>query len=208
MAEEPQDIDLLARVEHGGKAASGALETLYIRYAQRFFSFLRKRGLNKEDAEEVIQKTFVNLMTRNLNTSSIQNARAYLWRCLRYAWQDHLRANSTDPGSFAENPMDEESVLGLLDRLSNEDAPVDDMLGLRDCLGRMWAQFSEEHEERATALYLAVVEGWSREDLAEFLERSYGATRDFLSQCRKRFVEAFSKMCPDYVPGGHAAAGR
>ncbi|MEM8548373.1 MAG: RNA polymerase sigma factor [Pseudomonadota bacterium] len=200
MTDNNEDAELLRKVAAGKRDAPKALEALYTRYAQPFFAFLRKRGLSKEDAEEVIQKTFVNLMGRQLNVETIENGRAYLWRCLRYAWQDHLRDSGKEP-SITATPADEDSADLLLERLTDDTAPIDDMLGLKDCLGRMWSQFSEEHEERATAIYLAVVEGWSREDLAQFLNRSYGATREFISQCRKRFITVFSEICPDYMPG-------
>ncbi len=198
-----EDLKLLRAVAAGKRGANKALEQLYTSYAQPFFSFLRKRGMSKEDAEEIIQKTFVNLMGRKLSVDKVDNARAYLWRCLRYAWQDHLRDNQNEPAN-TPTPADESAADLLLERLTDDSAPIDDVLGLKDCLGRMWASFSREHEERATAIYLAVVEGWSREDLAEFLGRSYGATREFISQCRKRFVQAFAQTCPEYVPGAEA----
>ena len=196
------DLELLATVAGGGRKGGLAIEKLYLRYAQRFFAFLCKRGVSRSDAEEIIQNTFVNLMSRSLNIDNIQSAPAYLWRCLKHAWQDNMRRDDHNPISqAATGETDSEGIVSLIERLVDEKRPVEDTLGLNDCLARMWSQFRSDNEDRATALYLAVVEGWTREDLADYLDRSYGATREYLSQCRKKFVECFALICPDYVPG-------
>ena len=45
-------------------------------------------------------------------------------------------------------------------------------------------------------LYLAVVEGWTREELAKHLDRSTHAATEYLSQCKAKF-RPYVENCRD-----------
>ena len=49
-----------------------------------------------------------------------------------------------------------------------------------------WARFQQEDPLHANVMAWVVEDGLSIEDIAQLLERTPGATREFVSQCRKR----------------------
>ena len=71
------------------------------------------------------------------------------------------------------------------------------MLPLEDaaCVRRAWRAFAADHPERAEALERAVLEEWNTAELAAFLNRSAGATREYVSQCRKVWRGYWERLC-------------
>ena len=67
-----------------------------------------------------------------------------------------------------------------------------------DCVRRAWRAFTADHPQRAEALNLAILEEWSPVELADYLGRSYGATREYLSQCRKVLRGYVQHWCGDH----------
>jgi RNA polymerase sigma factor (sigma-70 family) len=55
-----------------------------------------------------------------------------------------------------------------------------------DAFRKGWARFRENDQLHASVMIWIVEDGLSNEEIAELLERSPGATREFISQCRKR----------------------
>jgi DNA-directed RNA polymerase specialized sigma24 family protein len=49
-----------------------------------------------------------------------------------------------------------------------------------------WRRFQHEDPLHASVMTWVVEDGLSTEDIAQLLERTPGATREFISQCRKR----------------------
>jgi RNA polymerase sigma-70 factor (ECF subfamily) len=73
-----------------------------------------------------------------------------------------------------EDPFEEDDLVRIAE--AQADAPREAGGGLEDC------------------------EGWSIEDVAAVLKRTPGATREYLSQCRKK-LKAFLQPCRDYLAG-------
>ena len=54
------------------------------------------------------------------------------------------------------------------------------------CFERGWRKFEEASPSHAAVLAWIVEDGLSNEQISELLGRTPGATREFISQCRKR----------------------
>jgi len=69
-----------------------AFESLYSRYRQPMYSFLIRRGLNQESAEDVYHDTWIKVLNQaNFNHSNFQ---AWLYTSLRNLSIDIIRKNS------------------------------------------------------------------------------------------------------------------
>lgn len=108
---------------------------------------------------------------------------------------DHFRRANARP---AEN-LDDEGW-GALEQVSEamrkfDPPPVNETL--EDCVERGFAEFAKNFPERAHALSLWK-EGFDTAYIAAAIQRTQGATREYISQCRKR-IEEFLQPCREYL---------
>lgn len=85
---------------------------------------------------------------------------------------------------------DEDS--GFLSRQSGDSLSEADM----DSLGDALKAFQIDYPEASIALELVILEGWSLAELATFLNKSEGATRQYLFYWRQRFRDALERCYP------------
>jgi RNA polymerase sigma-70 factor (ECF subfamily) len=83
---------------------SAALEeqvlALYDEYRPRLFRYIRSMNLNRDQAEEVIQETFMRLTTRLLKNDDIENVPGWIVRVAHNYAVDLLKKNGRDsPGN-------------------------------------------------------------------------------------------------------------
>ena len=62
----------------------------------------------------------------------------------------------------------------------------------------MWNRLIAVVEEQAQALTLIAFYGWDIEEISRFLGRTQGATREYLSQSRKK-LRPFLEPCHEYL---------
>ena len=67
-----------------------------------------------------------------------------------------------------------------------------------DCVQQALSLFAKEHSDRARVLSLAAIEGWDTKEVAAFIGRTLGATREYISQCRKYFSK-YLEPCQEYL---------
>ena len=175
-----------------GKARSRGISTLYELYAKTFLRFFVYQRTPHHIAEELVQDSFVNVVRHCDEFRGDCPLEAWLWRIARNTLIDHQRRNSP------EVAMESEDVERIAD--SNPDLRVQPATadGMEECVGRAFTAFAEKHPDRAECLRLAVIEGWSTSEVAAFLDRTQGATREFISQCRK-LMRPFLERCRDYL---------
>lgn len=178
------------QIRAGGKARSRGISTLYELYAKTFLRFFVYQRTPHHIAEELVQDTFVNVVRHCDEFRGDCPLEAWLWRIARNTLIDHQRRHSP------ELAMDSEDVERFAD--NDPDFQVQPADGMADCVGKAFAAFAEKHPERAECLRLAVIEGMSTSEVADFLNRTLGATREFISQCRK-LMRPFLERCRDYL---------
>ena len=131
--------------------------------------------------------------------TQVQKPRAYMATTLRNCFVDLLRSRGPEINESAMFAGDDEAEESYLEKQPGA-GPIDAELGFQHCLDRTLTAFGADNAEAARAVYLAVVEGLSGRELGEVLGRTHGATREFLSQCMRKFERLFRELCPDYVP--------
>ena len=182
-------------IRQGGKLRDQGVTSLYRRYAAHFRKFYLYQGLNVADADDIVQEAFVNIV-RHCNTYNGDSPlEAWLWRIARNCMNDHFRRTKARP---AENLDDDgwDALEQESEAMRTVDAPPAKE-SLEDCVERGFAEFAKKFSERAHVLSL-VMEGFDTAHIAATIQRTPGATREFISQSRKR-IEEFLLPCRDYL---------
>jgi RNA polymerase sigma-70 factor (ECF subfamily) len=188
------EAHLLQRVAATGD--STALGILFERYAPRFLSALRRRGLRQADAEDVVQNCFLRLLGAGDLLNHVTSPRAYLWRMVLNGAHDRMAAGRKWTSLDTGNSDDELSSIQEAELATTEEPDL--RLDIDHCVDRAWSLLQANDPERAQALEWAIVDELSSREIAQLLERSYGATREYLSQCRKVFRTLLASVCPDW----------
>jgi RNA polymerase sigma-70 factor (ECF subfamily) len=182
-----QHDDLVALLRSGGKARQAAVRQLYEKYERPFRQFFRRHRLPLEAAEDLVQDTFVRIVQAIESYRADGAFDAWLWTIARNTLMSHLRERKPD---VSLDDMDTDEADGLLAQLR----PSGSNPAAVDCVKRSFEHYSNAQPECAEALMRVVVDGWGYEELTQYRSSTYGATREYLSQCRKRLME-FVQPC-------------
>lgn len=172
----------------GGAAIATALRAL----DRAYFALLHRECLRDvRDADvshDLVQETFIKVWQRCATYQGDSELLPWIRVILRRNVLDRLRE------SGREVPMDTEMLIAAADEraIATEalvaDAPLDAAREreLAACFERCWERFREECPAHATVLAWIAEDGLANEQIAELLDRTPGATREFISQARKR----------------------
>jgi RNA polymerase sigma-70 factor (ECF subfamily) len=180
----------LERIRQGGKQRAEAISQLYRQCAHRFLAYFQKHRVPGNDAEDLVQEVFVKVVRRCEEFRGEARIEAWMWRIARNCLIDYFRR------ARPEDPVDEDELIRLVGSDKNPGPLKSD--GLEDCVRVAFAEFAQAHPDRAEVLRLIAFEGWDIAEVAAMLNRTSGATREYLSQCRKR-LQVFLEPCRQYL---------
>jgi RNA polymerase sigma-70 factor (ECF subfamily) len=193
---DASDLELL-RAAGGGD--DDAFHALVDRHAPMLFRVAQSLTRNRDDAEDLMQETFVGAYRGSKNFAGRSSVKTWLVQILTRqaakAWQrgrHHRAARSIDAAAQADDgtPAGGDGVRGYAgDRaLSSEShaAAVDRRLDVRATL----RQLSAPHRE---ILVLREIRGLSYEEIAEVLEVPRGTVESRLSRARAEFREKLTR---------------
>jgi len=186
------DQDALNKIRQGGQLRVEGVSQLYHGYSRRFLAYFVKHRVSREHAEDLVQDVFVSVVRHAQDFRGETRIDAWMWAIVRNSLIDFFRR------ARPEDPFDEDDLIAVAEAQpgSQRDAGA----GLEDCVRRAYAAFTEAHRDRAEVLQRVAFEDWSIADVAAMLKRTPGATREYLSQCRKK-LRAFLEPCRDYLAG-------
>lgn len=176
---------LVLQMQAGGKTGEAAALRLYTLYWPKFLAFFKRHGVNAAEAEDLAQDTFLKITTNVAQYRGESLASAWLWAIARNLQTDYFRGNKRQPLMVA---LDDDAALN---KPGDESDPA-----VRDCLRRAFTSFAAHHPDRAELVIRGVMDGWDVSALSSFLGRTAGATREYISQCRKKLNEAL-RPCYD-----------
>lgn len=194
------DTTCLAQIRRGGRAAQRGVAALYERYTPRFLRhFTRHYGFSPEEAEDIVQDAFVNFVRASKTAREVTAVNAWLWRIAMNCANDALRRQRATRSVTTHDTLEalqEERDIAEHTAVSQGSLPEPELV---DCVRRAFQDFAAAHPERAQALILVAFEGWTAQELAAYLGRTYGATREYVSQCRTHLRPYLVRRCGDYV---------
>lgn len=166
----------LAPVATALPALQRELEAMYGSHFGKLTGYFRRSGLPEAVAHELAQDSFISALRGLAQFQGHSKLSTWLWSIARNELLMHLRSA---PRSEADVDPDTDP-----DSLTTSEPAH--LTETRDCVRRAFEAFTRDHPERAQVVYLAMVEGWTRAELAEFLGRSEHAATEYLSQCKAR----------------------
>lgn len=179
------DDNLIQLIAAGSVSARDqAIEVLYWRWAARLKRYFTAHGAGPSSCEDILQETFLKIWRGASGLKDSERAASWIWTIARNTHTDHVRRIARAPRMES---MDPENRLHEPKAEDPYDVETD------DCITRGLNLFADSHPERAYALELWS-SGMDLQSLSEVIGRSYGATRQFLLECRKK-IRPFLSPC-------------
>jgi RNA polymerase sigma-70 factor, ECF subfamily len=148
--------------------------------------FFRRNGASTEDAEDMVQEVILKAVRSYETRKGDTPLKPWIWTIARSHLIDSLRGKSyRDTESI--DPAD---ATEILDRLFLDPSEEERAL-LKERQRRIqeaFEKFSKDHPEPAKVLFMFLNEDMTLSEMAGVLGRSPGATREYVSQVRKRFT--------------------
>lgn len=193
-AEPPveQDHVWLLVVAAGGHDAERALEALFRKYRRPLIAFLVQRRLDEGTAEDLVQDVFVRVVRAAASFRGEAKVSSWLFQIARNLHLDHVRKVNV------EDAVDEDAWMAIEHNVAMAPALATAQETLHDCFDRGYGAFAQAYPEPAEVLQKVVQLDWSTREVAQFLQRTEGATREYLSQCRKK-LKRFLEPCRELL---------
>ncbi len=186
----------LQQIAQRGAQWSRALQQLIDAYRPKVLTFCMRRGMSHDDTEDLLQDLWVRIAANAAAFDPTRAPSTWIWAIARNLWHDAMRTLYKRRKDIAGYDFESLSEAALLEVAEAVPAPICVVPGesLDDCVQRGLQHFARVHDEGAMAVQLRDLEEWGIAEVAQFLGRTEGATRTFLSQVRKK-LEPFLKPC-------------
>jgi len=171
-------------VARGGRERDVGIGKLFVKYRRQLLAFLVRRGVDPHAAEDLVQEVFVKVVRGAEGFRSDSKVSTWMFQIARNLHVDTLRRSNledtVEDDDWRRIEAETATDCGLI---SGEAWRAEETQG---CVERAFDAFAGVHPTAAEVLDKVVRLGWSTRDAAEYLKRTEGATREFLSQCRKK----------------------
>ena len=153
-------------------------------FRKEFIGFAMKSGIDYEDARDLVQKFIIDkLYMKSDSIKNIEFARTWMYQVFRNMINDQGRMLIRS----REVPLDENKDQAY------EQKTYDKNQTLTDCVQEQLKIFREKEPKHAEVVEF-ILKDLNTEQIRLIIGRSYGATREFMSQCRKKF-RPFLEIC-------------
>jgi len=206
---------LVLRAGKSDDGAREALETLCRQYWPPLYSFLRAKGYQKEQAEDILQGFFVHILERNAIDRADPEAgrfRTYLLTILsRFAGSEWARSRTLKRGGGIELiSMDTDGVEAIQNRITVKSRTPEEIFEHQwamNVLGQAMERLADYYGKSGKqhlfeTLRPALVAGEERgagADVGQALGMSTGAVRVAVHRLRARFRETLAEVVAETV---------
>ncbi|CAA0102281.1 Uncharacterised protein [Zhongshania aliphaticivorans] len=172
MALSNVEVDaLIVAMQSAGPNRKAAVAKLYLEFSAKIQLYLTIRGIKDSEAEDLMHEIFIALIRRSSSFTPCGKGRGWLWAVTRSMLTDKQR--STPKVALSE----------FDDNLAFSSADIDEAR-LKACIEGQMHQFTRTEPESTFALSLVMDDHLELSAVADILGRSYGATREFMRQCK------------------------
>jgi len=182
--EEQEQLNLrdIKLIKKGGTCLEQGISNLFKRYYHIFIQYYRRTGRSEESAEDLVQDVFVKVVRKIDTFRGDSPFGAWIWMVVK-------RTGYDKPHTSKETATEDdvlEFIIGGAESSNNDD--------ITNCVRKGFNLYANENNERAQVLTLISFNGWDISEIAKFIERTPGATREYISQCRKK-LKPFIEHC-------------
>ena len=175
------------------REGGAAIEQALRRLDRDFFGILYARALRAvrraDTARDLVQETFIKVWQRCATFHGDSELLPWIEAVLRHTVLDALRRQRREEPFDDGDAVNGELAARIAELSQQEIATPPDELRraqLARCFQECWARFENAAPSHAAVISWIAADGLSHEEIAALLGRSPGATREFISQCRKR----------------------
>ena len=153
-------------------------------FRKEFIGFAVIRGIDYEDASDLVQKFIIDkLCMKSDSIEHIEYARTWMYMVFRNMINDQGRVLTKNREVSLDEARDQ----------SYEEASGEKNQTRSDCVQEQLKIFRDKDQKHAEVLDY-IMKGFDVEEVRLTIGRSYGATRQFMSQCRRKF-KPFLERC-------------
>ena len=153
-------------------------------FRKEFICFAVTRGIDYEDASDLVQKFIIDkLCMKSDSIEHIEYARTWMYMVFRNMINDQGRVLTKNREVSLDEARDQ----------SYEEASAEKNQTKSDCVQEQLKKFRDKEPKHAEVVDY-ILKGFDVEEVRLTIGRSYGATRQFMSQCRKKF-KPFLERC-------------
>lgn len=187
---DSSDQALLTALQGDAAQRRQALATLYDEHAERLRRYFIAQHLTPDEAEDRVQDTFVNVLRHLDSYRGDSRFSAWLWAIARNELLMFFRSAKRRECAAGDD---------LPEQAERDDASGPGLVaGLQDCVQQALALFEQSYRDYAQVIRLVSFYDWGVADVAAFLGKKPGATREYLSQSRKRLAP-FLERCLEFI---------
>jgi len=192
------DIRLMLAFQRGDESA---LSDLYDKWAGPLLRYLERMMRERATAEELVQETFIRVHGAKDRYSPEARFSTWLFRIGRnlalneldraHRRMPHLSTDRTDA------PGGSRPALSLVSPIPSAES----ILETRRAASRLEVELAELPERQSTALWLAAVEGYSYEEIAEVLETSIASVKSLVHRARANLADKMAATADPALEG-------
>ena len=174
MASSASERLLIEQVRQGDQRA---WDHLIATYEGRLLAFVQRRLHDRSSSEDVVQETFIGLLTSLPNFDEDRDLQGYLFTIASHKLIDHLRKMGRHPlhnivGEGSDNPLylKLDPHTGVSSVARGQERRLLESDAIARCLGRLLHKWRDQGDfTRVKVLELLFVKGWANKDVAAFL---------------------------------------
>ena len=195
MTATPADEVLVEKSRHGDPVA---LAQLYLRHAPRLEGYLRRLLRNHEEAEDVLQDTFVRIFEGRGNYIEQGRFRSWMYTVATRQAMDRIRNEARRAELLEKHPGPLAPVADPLQQSAN-----------RQILERVDTVLNTLPPEYVTAFHLRIREEFRYSEIAAICGASEGTLRSRIHHALKKIHRAFAAVAapPEHIAPGEPKQG-
>jgi RNA polymerase sigma factor (sigma-70 family) len=175
------------------------LEDVYRSHRMVLRAYLLRHGVRADAAADLVQDTFARAVRAWPSFRGDSSLSTWVYGIARIVLADHFRQLGRSPEDHAFSLDDIDPAAGdAVDVLTATlgQRPSGNTMPTNLAIRRALAQFARQHPQRAEVLHLVLLNGWTAQELGEWMGRTPHAATEYLSQCR----QVLMAMLDDHVP--------
>lgn len=172
----------------GGAAIELAMHEL----DRSYFAALYRDGLralrDPDAARDLVQDTFIKVWRRCATFRGDSDLLPWIKVVVRHGAIELLRQPTREVSMENHEGMTEDASRRIFEISVERNPTPEDMVRRQEhaaTFSRGWRRFQTQDPLHASVMVWVVEDGLSTDDIAHLLDRTPGATREFISQCRK-----------------------
>lgn len=163
---------------------SAALEQLHTAYSSRLFAYALSMLRNREDAEDAVQTTFMNVYNAIVDGRVPRQEASWLFRITRNVCLNRIRTHQRKPSGSLEG-IEVPASHGVEEQLDQHLHAV----ALRSAIERL-------PEQQRKAIVLRELQGASYAEIADALATTQGAVESLIFRARRQLASSIRHTAP------------